>query len=100
MRLTWDSATGVAGIPEVVLVPGLGLDERSSARLRRRIGGAVVILPAMGLRRRIGSLDDLAAQLIASLPSQRVVLVGHSPSCQVVGVRRTAGWWSWPARRT
>ena len=100
MRRTWDSAPGVAGIPEVVLVPGLGLDERSSARLRRRIGGAVVILPAMELRRRIGSLDDLAAQLIASLPSQRVVLVGHSPSCQVVGVRRTAGWWSWPARRT
>jgi pimeloyl-ACP methyl ester carboxylesterase len=84
MRLTWDSATGAAGIPEVVLVPGLGLDERSSARLRRRIGGAVVILPGMGLRRRIGSLDDLAAQLIASLPSQRVVLVGHSQSCQVV----------------
>jgi pimeloyl-ACP methyl ester carboxylesterase len=84
MRLTWDSARGAAGIPEVVLVPGLGLDERSSARLRRRIGGAVVILPGMGLRRRIGSLDDLAAQLIASLPSHRVVLVGHSQSCQVV----------------
>ena len=84
MRLTWDSAEDAAGIPEVVLVPGLGLDERSSARLRRRIGGAVVILPGLGLRRRVGSLDDLAAQLMASLPSHPVVLVGHSQSCQVV----------------
>ena len=65
-------------------MPGLGLDERSSARLRRRIGGAVVILPGLGLSRRVGSLDDLAAELIASLPSRRVVLVGHSQSCQVV----------------
>src|SRR4051812_27677437 len=38
----------------------------------------------MGLRRPVGSLEALAAQLTASLPSQPVVLVGHSQSCQVV----------------
>jgi pimeloyl-ACP methyl ester carboxylesterase len=84
VRSTQDSAEHAAGVPGIVLVAGLGLDERSSARLRRRIGGAVVILPGMGLRRPVGSLEDLAAQLIASLPSQPVVLVGHSQSCQVV----------------
>ncbi|WP_369141127.1 alpha/beta fold hydrolase [Modestobacter versicolor] len=67
-----------------MLVPGLGLDERSSARLRQRIGGAVVILPGMGRRRRAGTLTDLAEELVAALPSRTVVLVGHSQSCQVV----------------
>jgi pimeloyl-ACP methyl ester carboxylesterase len=84
VRSTWDSAEDAAAVPGIVLVPGLGLDERSSARLRRRIGGAVVILPGMGLQCPVGSLDELTAQLLASLPSRSVVLVGHSQSCQVV----------------
>jgi pimeloyl-ACP methyl ester carboxylesterase len=67
-----------------VFVPGLGLDGRSSARVRQRIGGTVVILPGMGARRRAGPLDALAGQLLAALPSRSVVLVGHSQSCQVV----------------
>jgi pimeloyl-ACP methyl ester carboxylesterase len=67
-----------------VFVPGLGLDERSSARLRRRIGGVVVILPGMGLGRPVGTLAELAEQLRAGLGPRPVVLVGHSQSCQVV----------------
>jgi pimeloyl-ACP methyl ester carboxylesterase len=81
---TQDSAEVPAAVPQVVLVPGLGLDERSSARLRQRIAGVVVILPGMGRRRRVGTLDDLAEELLAALPSPSVVLVGHSQSCQVV----------------
>ncbi len=65
-------------------MPGLGLDVRSSARLRRRSGGTVVILPGMGLRRSVGSLPELADELRAGLGSGPVVLVGHSQSCQVV----------------
>jgi pimeloyl-ACP methyl ester carboxylesterase len=84
VRSTQDSAVDAAAVPEIVLVPGLGLDERSSARLRRRIGGVVVILPGMGRRRSAGTLDELAAQLLAALPAGPVVLVGHSQSCQVV----------------
>ena len=84
MRSTQDSAGHAAAVPGIVLVPGLGLDERSSARLRRRIGGAVVILPGMGSRRPVGPLDELAAELLAALGSSPVLLVGHSQSCQVV----------------
>jgi pimeloyl-ACP methyl ester carboxylesterase len=84
VRSTRDSTAHAAAVPEIVLVPGLGLDERSSARLRRRIGGAVVSLPGMGLRRPVGTLDELADQLLAALGSGPVVLVGHSQSCQVV----------------
>ena len=67
-----------------MFVPGLGLDERSSARVRRRTGGTVVILPGMGLRRTVGTLDELVSQLCADLGPGPVVLVGHSQSCQVV----------------
>jgi pimeloyl-ACP methyl ester carboxylesterase len=84
MRATQHSAAQAAAVPGVVLVPGLGLDERSSARLRRRIGGAVVILPGMGLRRPVDSLTELAGRLSGALPEGPVVLVGHSQSCQVV----------------
>jgi pimeloyl-ACP methyl ester carboxylesterase len=84
VRSTRDSAPHAAAVPEIVLVPGLGLDERSSARLRRRIGGAVVILPGMGLRRPVGTLTGLAEQLRTALGPRPVVLVGHSQSCQVV----------------
>ncbi len=72
------------GVPRVVLVPGLGLDRRSSARVRRRAAAEVVHLPGMGRRAPVPSLDDLAALLLAGLGPGPVVLVGHSQSCQVV----------------
>jgi pimeloyl-ACP methyl ester carboxylesterase len=84
VRCTQDSAAHAAAVPGIVFVPGLGLDERSSARLRRRIGGAVVILPGMGLRRPVDALEELAGQLCRALGPGPVVLVGHSQSCQVV----------------
>jgi pimeloyl-ACP methyl ester carboxylesterase len=83
VRSTQHSAEQAAAVPQIVLVPGLGLDGRSSARLRRRIRGAVVILPGMGLRRPVGTLDSLTEQLRAALGTGPVVLVGHSQSCQV-----------------
>src|SRR4051812_33334456 len=71
-------------MPRVVFVPGLGLDARSSARLRRRLPADVVLLPGMGLRAPVPSLDGLADRLCAALGAGPVVLVGHSQSCQVV----------------
>jgi pimeloyl-ACP methyl ester carboxylesterase len=69
---------------ELVLVPGLGLDARSSARLRRLVPGRVVELPGMGLRGPVPPLDELVDRLCAALGEQPVVLVGHSQGCQVV----------------
>jgi pimeloyl-ACP methyl ester carboxylesterase len=66
----------------VVLVPGLGLDERSSTRIRERVPGTVVRLPGMGLAAPVPSVDDLAVLLRAALGEGPVVLVGHSQSCQ------------------
>jgi pimeloyl-ACP methyl ester carboxylesterase len=68
----------------VVLVPGLGLDERSSAALRRLVPGEVVRLPGMGLGGPVPPLEELAGLLIAALGEGPVVLVGHSQSCQLV----------------
>ncbi|MCA0146695.1 alpha/beta fold hydrolase [Blastococcus sp. LR1] len=68
----------------LVLVPGLGLDERSSRRLRELIPGVVARLPGMGRPEPVPSLHELAAALRAGLPDRPVVLVGHSQSCQVV----------------
>ena len=68
----------------MVLVPGLGLDARSSARLRDRCAADVVHLPGMGLAEPIPSLDALAGRLLAGLGEGPVVLVGHSQGCQVV----------------
>jgi pimeloyl-ACP methyl ester carboxylesterase len=68
----------------VVLVPGLGLDQRSSARLRRLVAAEVVPLPGMGRRAPVPSTDDLAVRLLAELGPGPVLLVGHSQSCQVV----------------
>jgi pimeloyl-ACP methyl ester carboxylesterase len=65
-------------------VPGLGLDRRSSARLRERVAADVVLLPGMGLPGPVPPLVDLAARLRAALGQGPVVLVGHSQSCQVV----------------
>ena len=67
-----------------MLVPGLGLDERSSARLREELPAAVVLLPGMGRSGHVPSLDELARRLVAALPDGPVVLLGHSQSCQVV----------------
>ena len=69
--------------PRLVLVPGLGLDQRSSARLRARVDADVVVLPGMGLGGPVPSLDELADRLRAELGPGPVVLVGHSQSCQV-----------------
>jgi pimeloyl-ACP methyl ester carboxylesterase len=78
-----------------VLVPGLGLDERSSARLRDRLPADVVLLPGMGLPGPVPPLEELAARLRARLGEGPVLLVGHSQSCQVVvaaaGDPRVAG---------
>ena len=68
----------------VVLVPGLGLDARSSARLRERLPADVVLLPGMGLAQPVPALDVLAARLRSDLGDGPVVLVGHSQGCQVV----------------
>ena len=70
----------------VVLVPGLGLDERSSARVRERLPATVVRLPGMGLPGPVPRLETLAERLLAGLGEGPVVLVGHSQSCQVVAV--------------
>jgi pimeloyl-ACP methyl ester carboxylesterase len=68
----------------VVLVPGLGLDGRSSARLRELVPATVVRLPGMGVAAPVPSLDGLAEQLRAGLGEGPAVLVGHSQHCQVV----------------
>src|SRR4051812_40862916 len=69
---------------QLVLVPGLGLDARSSARVRDRVPAVVALLPGMGLAEPVPALDVLAARLLDSLAEGPVVLVGHSQSCQVV----------------
>ena len=71
-------------IPRLVLVPGLGLDARSSRRLRRRVAADVVLLPGMGRSAPVPALDDLAARLRDRLGPGPVVLAGHSQGCQVV----------------
>ena len=70
--------------PRLVLVPGLGLDDRSSRRLRARVPGEVVVLPGMGRRGPVPPLTELATRLRDRLGAGPVVLVGHSQSCQVV----------------
>lgn len=81
--------------PRPVLVPGLGLDERSSARLRELLPADVVLLPGMGLPGPVPPLEELAAGLRAGLGEGPVLLVGHSQSCQVAaaaaGDPRVAG---------
>ncbi|MGY1636552.1 alpha/beta fold hydrolase [Geodermatophilus sp. SYSU D00742] len=70
--------------PRLVFVPGLGLDARSSARLRARLPGDVVVLPGTGLPGPVPPVDELAARLRARLGAGPVLLVGHSQGCQVV----------------
>jgi pimeloyl-ACP methyl ester carboxylesterase len=71
-------------MPRVVLVPGLGLDARSSSRLRALLPADVVVLPGMGLRGPVPSVDELADRLCRQLGEGPVVLAGHSQSCQIV----------------
>jgi pimeloyl-ACP methyl ester carboxylesterase len=71
-------------MPRAVLVPGLGLDQRSSSGLRALLPSDVVLLPGMGLPGPVPTVDELAARLCAELGDGPVVLVGHSQSCQVV----------------
>jgi pimeloyl-ACP methyl ester carboxylesterase len=70
----------------VVLLPGLGLDGRSSAGVRERLPATVVRLPGMGLPGPVPTLEELAGRLLADVGEGPVVLVGHSQSCQVVAV--------------
>jgi pimeloyl-ACP methyl ester carboxylesterase len=77
------------GLVRHVLVPGLGLDGRSSARLRALVAAEVVRLPGMGLAAPVPSLDALAARLLAALGEGPVVLSGHSQGSQVVAVAAT-----------
>jgi pimeloyl-ACP methyl ester carboxylesterase len=78
---------GVAATPvQFVLVPGLGLDERSSRALRDRVDSRVVLLPGMGLAEPVPPLEELADRLLGALGAGPVVLVGHSQSCQVAAL--------------
>ena len=78
---------GVPASPvRIVLVPGLGLDERSLARVRERVAATVVRLPGMGLPGPVPSLETLADRLLDGAGEGPLVLVGHSQSCQVVAV--------------
>jgi pimeloyl-ACP methyl ester carboxylesterase len=70
----------------VVLVPGLGLDERSTAGVTARLPATVVRLPGLGLPGPVPSLESLAARLLAEVGDGPVVLAGHSQGCQVVAV--------------
>jgi pimeloyl-ACP methyl ester carboxylesterase len=74
-----------------VAVPGLGLSVAVARRTLDRlpfIAGSVVLLPAFGRRAPRGTdpaPGPLADLLLADLPAgSRVVLVGHSASCQIV----------------
>lgn len=78
--------------PLIVLVPGLGLDERAWALVRQRLAGRVhtVRLPSLG-RRSPRGMDlrvERQAERLLSEPivqgADSVVLVGHSASCPVV----------------
>ncbi|MBO1753616.1 alpha/beta fold hydrolase [Allobranchiibius sp. CTAmp26] len=75
--------------PLVVLVPGLGLDEREWASVRTLLDAAsvVVALPSMG--EPVGRGIDLRVEAQAALLAQRLphgeplILVAHSASCPV-----------------
>jgi len=84
--------TAPATGPRVVLVPGLGLDERDWDRVRAALPlpSSVVRLPVLGTRPRRGARYDvahLAAALSDALDlvagSAPVVLGGHSAGCPV-----------------
>lgn len=81
----------------VVFVPGLGLDGRAWAAVRRELASdsQVVVVPSMGAPAPCGtelSVERQSERLLAALPpGGRFVFVGHSASCPVVveAARRT-----------
>lgn len=73
----------------LVLVPGLGLDHRSSARLRALVPAEVVRLPGAGRRAPVPRFDELADRLRGALGEGPVLLVGHSQGCQVAAAVAT-----------
>jgi len=84
--------------PLIVLVPGLGLDDRVWAPVRQRLIGRVhtVLLPSLGRRCPRGTdlrVERQAERLLSELMGEgadAVVLVAHSASCPVV-VQAAAG---------
>lgn len=78
--------------PLIVLVPGLGLDDRAWALVRQRVTGRVhtVLLPSLGRRSPRGidlCVERQGERLLSELAAYgggAVVLVGHSASCPVV----------------
>ena len=72
----------------VVVVPGLGLDERSWSgvldRLPASVPATVLHLPGMGRGKPVPPLETLAGEVRSRLGDGPVVLAGHSQSCQVV----------------
>ncbi|WP_195908227.1 alpha/beta hydrolase [Nostocoides sp. HKS02] len=76
--------------PLVVLVPGLGLDDRAWTEVRRQLGHPSVVtrLPSLGKPAQRGTnlgIEHQTRRLLAQLPpGRRLVLVGHSASCPVV----------------
>ncbi|WP_369134712.1 alpha/beta fold hydrolase [Modestobacter sp. I12A-02662] len=78
------SSVEANGVPDFLWVPGMGLDERSSARVRSRVGGRVLSLPGMGLRTQVPAFPGLVQRLRDRPGVAPVVLVGHSQSCLLV----------------
>jgi pimeloyl-ACP methyl ester carboxylesterase len=78
-------------MPRGVLVPGLGLDARSSSRLRALLPADVVLLPGMGLR-RLGPALVAAAPVaeLVELPGAAHLTVQTHPA-EVAEVLRTMG---------
>lgn len=84
-------ASGVLD-PLIVLVPGLGLDDRAWALVRQRVTGRVqtVLLPSLGRRSPRGidlRVERQGQRLLSELAApggRAVILVGHSASCPVV----------------
>ena len=86
--------TPTARVPEplIVLVSGLGLDDRTWVPVRQRLAGRVHTVPLPSLGRRSPPGMDLrverqAERLLSELlvpGTDAVVLVAHSASCPVV----------------
>lgn len=78
--------------PLIVLVPGLGLDDRAWGLVRQRLTGrvSIALLPSLGRRSQRGMdlrVERQAERLLRKLivqGAEAVVLVAHSASCPVV----------------
>ena len=67
----------------IVVLPGLGLDARSWAGVRRLVPADVLHLPGTGRRGPVPPLEALADEVVRRLGEGPVVLVAHSQSCQI-----------------